>query len=158
MHKEDRKERIQGQHLCYRETSTTEDHTKISHREDEKKQHNEKSLTGKVLQPKTTDWYRTEKIEKKQHKVKYVRAKVPQLKTTERLQAERIENKQHKAKYLTGKVPQPKTTEIYPAENIEKKQHKINYLTGKIPKPETEKFILQREENERKNNTKIYRR
>ena len=34
MHKEDRKERIQGQHLSLRQTSKTKDHTKISHRED----------------------------------------------------------------------------------------------------------------------------
>ena len=34
LHKEDRKERIQGQDLCHRQTSTTQDNTKISHRED----------------------------------------------------------------------------------------------------------------------------
>ena len=102
LHKEDRKERIQGEDPFHRQGSTTKDHTKISHREDGKKQHNDKSLTRKVLQPKTTELYRTEKIQKKQHKVNYLRAKVPQLKTTERLPTKKIENKQHKAKYVSG--------------------------------------------------------
>ena len=102
LHKEDRKERIQGEDPFHRQGSTTKDHTKISHREDGKKQHNDKSLTRKVLQPKTTELYRTEKIKKKQHKVNYLRAKVPQLKTTERLPTKKIENKQHKAKYVSG--------------------------------------------------------
>ena len=37
LHKEDRKERIQGQDAFHRQRSTTKDHTKISHREDGKK-------------------------------------------------------------------------------------------------------------------------
>ena len=65
LHKEDRKERIQGQDAFHRQRSTTKDHTKISHREDgKKKQHNDKCLTRNVLQPKKTELYRTEKIEK----------------------------------------------------------------------------------------------
>ena len=117
----DRKERIQGKDSSHRQGSTTQDHTKISHREDGKKQHKDKYLKRKVIQPKTKELYCTEKIEKKQHKVNYLRSKVTQLKTTERFRTKKMENKQHKAKYLTGKVPQPKTTEIYPAEKIKKK-------------------------------------
>ena len=59
-----------------------------------------------------------------------------------------MEKKKHKDEYLTGKVPQPNTTEICPAEKTEKKQHKVNYLTRKIRRPDNE--------NERKDNTKIY--
>ena len=53
LHKEDRKERIQGEDPSHRQGSTTKDYTKISHREDGKKQH--KCRTRKVLQPKTTE-------------------------------------------------------------------------------------------------------
>ena len=68
-------------------------HKDIPQRRWKKTQKNDKSLTGKVVQPKTTEWYRTEKIEKKQNKVKCLRAKVPELKTTERLQTVKIEKK-----------------------------------------------------------------
>ena len=169
--------RIQGEQLSVRQTSTTEDHTKISHIEDrketaqgqdhltsnvpqpktkdrlrrekiEKKQHKAKYLTGKVPLLKTRKRFRREKMEKKQHKEEYLTGKVPKLKTRERLRTEKIENKKDKAKYLTGNVPQPNTTEIYPAEKMENKQHKVNYLTWKIRRPHNE--------NERKHNTKIY--
>ena len=65
-------------------------------------------ITGKVPQPKTTEWYRTEKMENKQHKDKYLRGNDPQRNTTERLRTEKMEKKQHKDDYLRGKVPQPK--------------------------------------------------
>ena len=52
--KEDGKKRIQGQQLSDRQTSTTEDHTKISHIEDRKEtEQGQYHLTGKVPQPKT---------------------------------------------------------------------------------------------------------
>ena len=153
--------RIQGEQLSVRQTSTMEDHTKISHIEDrketeqgqdhltsnvpqpktrerlqrekiKKKQDKAKYLTGNVPLLKTRKRFRREMMEKKQHKEEYLTGKVPKLKTRERLRTEKIENKKDKAKYLTGNVPQPNTTEIYPAEKMENKQHKVNYLTRKI--------------------------
>ena len=70
--------------VSHRQGSSTQYHTKVSHREDQKtEEHKAKYLTGKVPQPKTTQWYRTEKIEKKQHKAKSLTGKVPQSKTQE---------------------------------------------------------------------------
>ena len=78
-HREDQKEKAQGQDPSHRPGSTTENQTNISHREDEKKQHKVKMHpTGNVQQPKTTEWYGTQKIGKKEHKAMPLTWKVPQ--------------------------------------------------------------------------------
>ena len=140
MHKEDGKKIIQGQQLSDRQTSPTEDHTKISHIEDRKETaQSQDHLTSNVPQPKTKDRLRREKIEKKQHKAKYLTGKVPQPKATEWYRTQKIEKKQHRAKCLTGKVPQPKTTKWYRTQKIEKKQHKVKYITSKVPQRDKER-------------------
>ena len=128
---EDRKERTQGK-ASHMESSTTKEKRKVFHTQDAKMEHNAKYITGKVPQPKRTEWYQTQKIEKTQHKDEYLRGKVPQPKTTEWYRTEKMEKKQHKDEYLRGKVPQSKTTEWYRPEKMEKKQHKDEYLTGKV--------------------------
>ena len=49
--------------------------------------------------------------EKKQHKDKYLRGKVQQAKTTGKLQTENMKRSRHKDEYLTGKFQQLKTTQ-----------------------------------------------
>ena len=113
------KKRIQGEQLSLKQTSTMEDHTKISHIEDRK-----------------------ETVQGKDH----LTSKVPQPKTKYRLPKEKIEKKQHKAKYLTGKVPQPKTTEIYPAEKIENNSAKGRVSKGEGSRTDDKRKIMKRED------------
>ena len=101
----------------------------------QKMEHNAKYITGKVPQPKRTEWYQTQKIEKTQHKDEYLTGARFLNRKQQRWYADREDGEENStrtsisgARFHNGRQQRWYADR----EDGEEKSTRTNYLTGKV--------------------------